>query len=87
MTSRWLRDLRLSIRANESEFDALVRMRKSVSLNARKIVGGFEPGQSVLDELVDLRSDPLRLIERADSHREVATSDGQRVSRRDVFAI
>ena len=70
-----------------SSGSAFVRMRKCVSLNARKVVSRVEPGEFALDELVDLRPDLFGIVERSDPNGEIATVSHERMIRRCILAV
>jgi hypothetical protein len=62
-------------------------MRQCIALDTLKIVGSVEPRKLALDKLMNQRTQPLRLIEGANSDREVSSIPGQRMSLGKILAI
>jgi hypothetical protein len=56
-------------------------MWKGVAIDTLQIVGSLKPRELALYPLMNLRAEALRLIERADSDREISSVLRERVSR------
>jgi hypothetical protein len=62
-------------------------MRKGVAFDSRQIVGSLKPQELALSPLMNLRTEALRLVERADSDREIFSVLRERMSRRKELSV